>query len=49
MRKSRLLEGMYLLDQEPTAARRLVNHNNWSDRGSALVYHSNFCPINFRR
>jgi hypothetical protein len=33
MQKTRLLEGLYLLDKKPIGANRLlVNHNNFSNR-----------------
>ena len=52
-RKSRLLEGMYLLDPKPARVLGpgcLVIHDNCSNRMAFVptVLHSNFCPINFR-
>jgi hypothetical protein len=49
--KTRLLEGLYLLDKKPTRATAfLVIHNNFSNRMAftPTMVHSNFCPINFR-
>ena len=50
--KSRLLEGMYLLDNKTNReqSRFLVIHNNFieSHGSTPAMYHSNFCPINFR-
>ena len=45
--KSRLLEGMYLLDSKPIRVPPgcLVIHNNCSNCAGAM-FHSNFCPIN---
>ena len=46
--KSRLLEGMYLLDKKPTSC--LVIHNNLFGAHDLVSGpgHSNFCPISFR-
>ena len=50
--RSRLLEGMHLLDERspralPVAA---MIHDNSTDRTTLelVTHHSNFCPVNFR-
>ena len=50
--KSRLLEGMYLLDKKPMQVTALlVIHSNFngSHGFTSATVHSNFCPISFRR